>query len=112
TVTANRKDFAISHVFVNALNGQLGPFNSQDPRLAVYALPNAAGQYIGQPYGLPLEAGGINGVTDISLPGTMINAPNFGETLQEYAEVAFLIAEHNNWSDTEYRRGVQASLEK
>src|SRR5690606_1818313 len=112
TVTANRKDLAISHVLVNALSGQLGPFDSKDPRLAVYALPNAAGQYIGQPYGLPLEAGGTNGVTDISLPGTVINAPDFGETLQEYAEVAFLIAEHNNWSDAEYRSGVQASLEK
>ena len=112
TVTANRKDFALSHVLVNALKGILGPFDSEDPRLAVYALPNAAGNYIGQPYGLPLEAGGINGPTDISLPGTVVNAPDFGETLQEYAEVAFLIAEYRDWSDAEYRSGVQASLEK
>src|SRR5690606_31182469 len=112
TVTANRKDFAISHVLTNALKGQLGPFDSEDPRLPAYALPNEKGDYIGQPYGLPLEAGGINGPTDISLPGSVINAPDFGETLQEYAEVAFLIAEHKNWSDEEYRRGVQASLEK
>lgn len=112
TVTANRKDFAISHVLINALKGELGPFDSKDPRLPVYALPNENGDYIGQPYGLPLEAGGINGPTDISLPGSVINAPDFGETLQEYAEVAFLIAEHKNWSDEEYRRGVQASLEK
>jgi len=112
TVTANRKDFAISHVLVNALKGELGPFDSRDPRLAVYALPNQNGQYIGQPYGLPLEAAGINGPTDISLPGAVINAADFGETLLEYAEVAFLIAEYNNWSDAEYRSGVQASLEK
>lgn len=112
TVTANRKDFAVSHVLVDVLKGKLGPFDSEDPRLKIYALPNADGQYIGQPYGLPLEVGGINGPTDISLPGTVINAPDFAETLQEYAEVAFLIAEHNNWSDAGYRSGVQASLEK
>lgn len=112
TVTANRKDFAISHVLVNALKGELGPFHSEDPRLGVYALPNKDDQYVGQPYGLPLEAAGINGPTDISLPGTVVNAADFGETLQEYAEVAFLIAEHNNWRDAEYRSGVQASLEK
>jgi len=112
TVTANRKDFAVSHILVNALKGELGPFEQEDPRLRVYALPNADGQYIGQPYGLPLEAGGINGPTEISLPGAVVNAADFGETLQEYAEVAFLIAEYNNWSDAEYRSGVQASLEK
>lgn len=112
TVTANRKDFAISHVLVNALKGELGPFESEDPRLTVYALPNEDGAYIGQPYGLPLEAGGINGPTDISLPGTVVNAANFAETLQEYAEVAFLISEYENWNDAPYRSGVQASLEK
>lgn len=112
TVTANRKDFAISHVLVNALKGELGPFGTEDPRLSIYALPNGNNQYIGQPYGLPLEVAGINGPTDISLPGKVVNAADFGETLQEYAEVAFLISEHNNWNDAAYRSGVQASLEK
>jgi len=112
TVSANRKDFAISHVLINALKGETGPFSMEDPRLSVYALRNKNGEYVGQPYGLPLEAAGINGPDDISLPGLVINAADFAETLMEYAEVAFLIAEYRNWSDQEYRTGVRASLEK
>lgn len=112
TVTANRKDFAVSHVLVNVLKGELGPFKTADPRLPRYALPNERQIYIGQPYGLPLEAGGINGPTAISLPGAIVNAPDFAEVLQEYAEVAFLISEYNNWDDASYRKGVEASLTK
>ena len=110
TVTANRKDFAVSHVLVNALKGELGPFTVLDPRLSIYALPNENQEYVGQPYGLPLAAAGINGPTQISLPGKIVNAANFGETLMEYAEVAFLISEHKNWNDAEYKKGVKASL--
>lgn len=110
TVTANRKDFAVSHILINSLKGQLGPFSTSDPRLPVYALPNKNNEYIGQPYGLPLDAAGINGPTDISLPGTLVNAADFSEVLQEYAEVAFLISEYQNWSDSEYKKGVVASL--
>lgn len=110
TVTANRKDFAVSHILINSLKGELGPFTTADPRLPVYALPNKNNQYIGQPYGLPLEAAGINEPTDISLPGALVNAADFSEVLQEYAEVAFLISEYQNWSDSEYKKGVVASL--
>jgi hypothetical protein len=110
TVTANRKDFAVSHVLINSLKGQLGPFTSSDPRLPIYALPNKNNQYVGQPYGLPLDAAGINTPADISLPGTLVNAADFSEVLQEYAEVAFLISEYQNWSDSEYKKGVVASL--
>ncbi|QNL48634.1 SusD/RagB family nutrient-binding outer membrane lipoprotein [Olivibacter sp. SDN3] len=110
TVTANRRDFAVSHVLINALTGELGPFQVEDPRLSRYALPNAQGNYVGQPYGLPLEAGGLNGPTAISLPGSVVNAADFAEVLQEYAEVQFLISEYNNWDDASYRKGVEASL--
>ncbi|WP_374164516.1 SusD/RagB family nutrient-binding outer membrane lipoprotein [Arcticibacter sp. MXS-1] len=112
TVTANRKDFAVSHVLVNALKGEVGPFRFADPRLSIYALPNAANQYAGQPYGLPLAVAGVNGPAEISLPGAAVNAADFGEVLMEYAEVAFLLSENNNWDDAAYRRGVQLSLEK
>ena len=30
----------------------------------------------------------------------------------EYAEVAFLLSENNNWNQTEYENGVRASMEK
>lgn len=112
TVTANRKDFAVSHVIVDLLKGEKGPVGIADPRLAVYAKPNALGQYVGQPYGLPTDAAGINKIEDISLPGETLNAAAYAEVLQEYAEVAFLISEYHNWSQEDYEKGIAASLAK
>jgi hypothetical protein len=71
TVTANRKDFAVSHVIINVLKGELGTVKVQDPRLPVYATKNAAGNYVGQPYGLPVAAAGLLTATDVSLPGSV-----------------------------------------
>lgn len=112
TVIANRKDFAVSNVIVEALQGKRGPFNFADPRLAKYAKPNAVGVYYGQPYGLPLSAGSLFPLDRISLPGDVINAANYAEVLQEYAEVEFLISEYKNWDQDAYQKGVRASLEK
>lgn len=112
TVTANRKDFAVSHIIINVLKGQLGTVKVQDPRLPIYAIKNAAGEYVGQPYGLPVAAAGLLTATDVSLPGTVINASNYGEVLQEFAEVSFLISEYKNWDQQAYIDGVTASLQK
>lgn len=112
TVTANRKDFAVSHVLINVLKGQLGTVKVADPRLQIYAIKNAAGEYVGQPYGLPVAAAGLLTATDVSLPGAAVNAANYGEVLQEYAEVAFLISEYKNWDQQAYVNGVTASLQK
>ena len=113
TVTANRKDFAISNVLIETLQGTRGPFKIADPRLAKFAKPTAAdGKFIGQPYGLPLAAGNLFPVDKISLPSDAINAADYSEVLLEYAEVAFLLAENNNWDQTNYEKGTRASLEK
>ncbi|UIR54746.1 SusD/RagB family nutrient-binding outer membrane lipoprotein [Sphingobacterium sp. SRCM116780] len=112
TVTANRKDFAVSNVIVEALQGKRGPFKTADPRLAKYAKPTADGSYFGQPYGLPLAAGNLFPVEKISLPGEIINAADYAEVLLEYAEVAFLLSENNNWDQANYEKAVRASLEK
>lgn len=112
TVIANRKDFAVSNVIVEALSGRRGPFTHADPRLEKYANPNESGDYVGQPYGLPLEAGNIFPYNRISLPGSILNAADYAEVLQEYAEVEFLIAEYKNWDQSHYEKGVKASLEK
>lgn len=112
TVIANRKDFAVSHVLVEALQGKRGPFTATDPRLPKYAKPNVKGAYVGQPYGLPLAAGNLFPTDSISLPGDVINAADYAEVLQEFAEVQFIIAECNNWDQQAYEKGVRASLEK
>ena len=113
TVTANRKDFAISNVIVETLQGSRGPFKIADPRLSKFAKPTSSGNiYYGQPYGLPLAAGNLFPVDKISLPSDIINAADYGEVLMEYAEVAFILAENNNWDQSNYEKGVRASLEK
>lgn len=112
TVTANRKDFGVSHVLIDVLKGERGPFKFPDPRLAKYAKPNSKNVYKGQPYGLPLEAGSLFPVDSISLPGELINKANANEILQEYAEVEFLISEYKGWEQSSYEKGVKASLER
>ncbi len=112
TVTENRRDFSVSHVLINVLKGELGPVTVMDPRLKIYARPNNKGAYVGQPYGLLPSLASILKAEDISLPGTLVNAADFSETLMEYAEVKFLLAEYKNWDQDEYIAGVRASLQK
>lgn len=112
TVTENRRDFSVSHILINVLKGQTGPFTAPDPRLKIYARPNKDGLYIGQPYGLLPSVASILKAEDISLPGTVVNAADYSEVLLEAAEVNFLLAENSNWDQAEYIKGVQASLEK
>lgn len=113
TVTANRTDFAISNVIVETLQGTRGPFKIADPRLPKFARPTTSnGTYVGHIYGLPLSAAKLFPEGSISLPGIIINAADYGEVLLEYAEVAFLLAENNNWDQTNYEKGTRASLEK
>lgn len=112
TVTANRKDFAVSHVLIDVLKGDRGPFKIADPRLSKYAKPNSKNVYKGQPYGLPLAAGNLFPLDSISLPSEIINKANANEILQEYAEVEFLISEYKGWNQESYEKGVKASLER
>lgn len=112
TVTANRKDFAVSDPFIKLLKGENPQLNITDPRLEKFALKNENDEYVGLPYGLTEGQSGIFPATGVSLPGTIYNAANYGEVLQEYSEVEFLISEFNNWSQTEYINGVRASMEK
>lgn len=113
TVTANRKDFAISNIFVDLLQGKNAILPVSDPRLPLYALPaTATNTYVGLPYGLANDQAGKFAATGVSLPGAVINAANYAEVLMEYAEVKFLVSEYNSWSQADYASGVRASLEK
>lgn len=112
TVTANRRDFALSYLFINLLKGDNPQLPVADPRLPIYAAKNNQGDYAGLPYGLTEGEAGKFTATGVSLPGAAYSAANYGEVLLEYSEVAFLISEHNNWSQSDYENGVRASLEK
>lgn len=112
TVTANRRDFALSKAFIDLLKGINPQLPLADPRLVKYAAVNGAGVYTGLPYGLTEAEAGNFAATDVSLPGAAYSAPNYGEVLMEYAEVAFLLAEYHNWRQSDYEAGVRASLSR
>lgn len=113
TVTANRKDFAVSHILIDLLKGDNPELPVADPRLPFYAssVPDTT-IYVGLPYGLANDQAGKFSATKVSLPGIIINAANYAEVLMEFAEVSFLTSEHNNWNQSDYEKGVRASLEK
>ncbi|QKX03760.1 SusD/RagB family nutrient-binding outer membrane lipoprotein [Aquimarina sp. TRL1] len=121
----NRTDFGVAAPFINVLRGESGSFG-QDPRLFKYAAPNSAtaeqikdnsytvstniDDYDGFPYAFP-NAAEIQ-FTTYTLPSHNVLRQDYSEVLMEYAEVAFILSEHNGWDQTEYENGVQASMEK
>ncbi|NCD42441.1 MAG: SusD/RagB family nutrient-binding outer membrane lipoprotein [Bacteroidia bacterium] len=106
----NRTDFALAKPFVDLLKGDIGPFGLFDPRLPVYGSPNSAGEYAGQPYGVPNHVAASVPLTDVSLPNSPL-APDYAEPFMTYAEVCFILAEYNGWDQTWYENGVRASME-
>jgi hypothetical protein len=107
---SNRTDFSVAKPFVDLLKGDVGPFGMLDPRLAVYASPNEAGEYVGQPYGIPSHLATAIPIGDISLPNSPL-AVDYAEPYMTYAEVCFLLSEYNDWDQTWYENGVRASME-
>jgi hypothetical protein len=122
----NRTDFAIANTFVDLLKGKLGVFGV-DPRLQKYAAPTTASKtdvktfsytetddltkYVGMPYGVP------SSLTASQRPNTSFWSSNvlkqdYTEILMEYAEVEFLLSENNGWDNTNYQKGVKASMER
>ena len=120
-----RTDFAVTNTFIRVLKGETGNFGL-DPRLFEYAAPRLASiaqvkgdsytestnpaDYVGVPYAfaqtqrLPFDT--------FSFPSSNVLKPDYGEVLMEYAEVQFIISEHNGFSQAEYENGVRASMQK
>ncbi|MGG5210916.1 SusD/RagB family nutrient-binding outer membrane lipoprotein [Chryseobacterium sp. MIQD13] len=121
-----RSDFAISKTFVQLLKGQAGNFG-EDPRIFKYASPTSvkignirnqtmveatsASQIAGMPYGVPSTLAASQAASS-SFFGASVLKPAYTEVFMEYAEVEFLLAEANGWSQTNYAKGVRASMER
>src|SRR5690606_1028512 len=120
-----RTDFAVASTFVRTLKGEHGNFGP-DPRLFEMAAPISAsitsvkegtyarsenyGDYQGIPYAFP-ETQRLP-FSSFSFPSSKVLSPDYGEVLMEYAEVQFILSEHNGFSQAEYEEGVRASMEK
>ncbi|MGM5631249.1 SusD/RagB family nutrient-binding outer membrane lipoprotein [Apibacter raozihei] len=124
----NRTDFNVANTFVDLLKGKLGNFGP-DPRLQKFVSPKSASitdvknnsytsstnvdDYEGMPYGVnSAMATEVYTASTISFPSYDILNISRGEVLMEYAEVQFILSELTGWSDSYYKAGVQASLEK
>lgn len=138
----NRNDFAPTNTLVNLLKGETGPFGEVDPRLYVFVAPVGTSffkvppkegmppiysvedqdypllyekkdldKFIGAPYGISTDL--VYSQAQLaSQYGSFIYKADYKEIYMEYAEVAFLLSENKNWDNTEFKNGVQASMEK
>ena len=112
TTLANRNDYAVSNVFVDFLKGKKSLFPVQDPRLTVYAQPNAKGSYVGQFYGIDMYTASLVSPDSVSKPGVAFYKSDFKEVLMEYAELQFILSEYKNWNQEHYLNGIRASMQK
>ncbi|MFL1895742.1 SusD/RagB family nutrient-binding outer membrane lipoprotein [Aquimarina sp. 2-A2] len=120
-----RTDFAVAAPFVNLLKGQTGNFG-EDPRLFKMAAPTTVSiddikadsyttstdpdDYEGVPYAF--RQANLLPFTTYSFMSSNILKPDYQEVLMEYAEVKFILSEHNGFSQADYVDGVTASMEK
>jgi hypothetical protein len=106
-VVSNRKDYALSDVFVNYLK------KTSDPRLPFLAGKNISGEYVGVPY----AAGGAK-AQDLSLIGPVLSQQNSPVSIITYAQVLFAQSEAaalgwtNGNAKALYESAVEASLQQ
>ncbi|WP_373518714.1 SusD/RagB family nutrient-binding outer membrane lipoprotein [Pricia sp.] len=120
-----RNDFAVAAPFVKLLKGETGNFGP-DARLFEMAAPASVSiedvkddsydrsenydDYVGIPYAFQLA--NFLPFTSFSWPSSNILKPDYSEMLMEYAEVQFVISEHNGFTQENYENGVRASMER
>lgn len=106
-VVSNRKDYALSDVFVNYLK------KVSDPRLPYLAAKNISGEYTGVPYAV-----GGSKAQDLSLIGPILSQQNSAVNVMTYAQVLFAQAEAAalGWTNGDakalYESAVAASLQQ
>lgn len=121
-----RSDFGISKTFVDLLKGEKGNFGL-DPRLFQYATPKGVvksailagtspvstnpADYNGMPYGIT-SSDVASQVPSSNFFSKNVYKRNYKEMFMEYSEVEFLLSEANGWSQANYVKGVEASMQK
>lgn len=104
----SRDDHSVSATMIDTLK------SLNDPRLPVYAQPNEAGEYWGNPNGVMIEPAPLDEVSRI---GTFYSRPDAPSVLMSYAEVLFLQAEaaERGWITADagalYTAGIRAAME-
>lgn len=115
-----RNDFTISKTLTDILKGEVDVLNGKshpwagvvDPRLRMYTTSDG-GAYNGMPYGVPIEntANLRPGTPNWSIAPPAFLNKDFSVPLMTYAELLFILSEYKDFSTTEYKAGIEASLE-
>jgi len=118
-----RNDFSLTKTIVDLtlgkddeLNNKVNPFKGfEDPRLKIWARPNADGKYLGMPYGMLASysvdySSVIASPVDFQASPTIIVSADFKMPIMDYAEVLLIQSEVKDFDDALYRQGVEASL--
>lgn len=128
-VTSARNDFTVTKQFVDLLKGENDVINNKtnpflglvDPRMYLWVPKSNAGTYNGIPYGISdVDAAGIwstipRPVANLRPSLTVYNMVINGDAslyYMEYAEVCFMLSEVNNWDQSWYVKGVEASMQR
>lgn len=115
-----RNDYTLSKPFADILQGVEDDLNEKthpwkgitDPRLKMYTTP-IDGLYKGVPYGvsnsdaIALRAGSPDWY---NYPPAFLRA-DFAMPLMTFAELKFILSEYNNYSASDYKEGVEASIQ-
>jgi hypothetical protein len=122
-----RIDFFPNRSFVTLLKGEKGNLKTVDPRLYKFAAPKGLNwaeynkgytkgtltDYVGLPYGIPnsLKAQ-VEDFSKFNLFSKEVLNATRPEVLIEASEVNFILSEVNGWSQADYVKGVEASMDK
>ncbi len=94
------------------LNGKSHPFEGiVDPRLSLYTT-SYNGNYKGMPYGAPSSttAGLRGGTPNWYYYPSVVQKADFSIPLMNYDELLFIVSEYKNFSEEEYKKGIEASI--
>ncbi|MDO4163206.1 MAG: SusD/RagB family nutrient-binding outer membrane lipoprotein [Bacteroides sp.] len=117
---SGRNDFTITKQFCDLLQGDADTLNGKshpwegtvDPRLSMYTNDNG-GAYIGFPYGVSsaISTAARTGTPNWYNGQPVFLEPDFAVPMMTYAELKFILSEYNDFSEADYREGVEASIE-
>lgn len=106
-VVDGREDWSISQTLISRMTDEEG--NMSDPRLAVFAEPSAAGEFVGNfsgaPNGLPEALASIY-INTASRPGSFFMQEAAPVSLMTFSELQFILAEAT--LDGDYSAGLSA----
>ena len=117
----NRNDFAINKTLADLLKGQRDTLNAKshpwegviDPRIHIYTVDDGRwnGMAVATQTGIQSRLFTQDGVASWYNYQPPVLAKNYAVPLMTYAELKFIVGEYNGYSESDYKEGVQASID-